>query len=506
MLQDFTAINNLYLCLDQGGQASRAMVFDNQGQLVAQAWAPLEAHQPNDDRVEYPAEELLASIRRAIEKVLDTLGERRRNISAVGLATQRSNIACWDRQTGEALTPILGWQDRRAHQWLQRLKPQTDIIHRRTGLFLNSHCGASKLRWCLDNIVEVKQAADEGRLAFGPMASFIIHRLLDERPLLTDPVNASRTQLLNIRSRNWDPELLKLFGLPAQALPTVVPNLHTFGNLTIGDVSIPLRLLNGDQSTAIYAYGAVQPDTAYVNIGTGAFVSRPSGMARIFSSYLLTSLVLQKENKDCDYVLEGTVNSAASALKWLAHQEGIENIFEQLSGWLQQTDQPPIFLNGIGGLGSPWWIADFNSRFYGQGGKQEKAVAVAESIIFLLNINLEKMHHLSSPPEQIQITGGLAQIDGLCQRLADLSCLPVYRPRETEATARGIVFLLADYPEHWPETDIGIWFTPQPNAALQARYTEWKTLMQTEVTAINKQSRLLSKASLLAAGYDTQRD
>lgn len=492
MSQDFTAINNLYLCLDQGGQASRAMVFDNHGQLVAQAREPLEANQPSDDRVEYPAEEMLASIRRAIEKVLDSLGERRRNISAAGLATQRSNIACWDKQTGEALMPILGWQDRRAHQWLQQLKPQTNFIHQRTGLFLNSHCGASKLRWCLDNIAEVKQAADEGRLAFGPMASFIISRLLDEPCLLTDPVNASRTQLLNIRNRDWDPELLKLFGLPAQALPKVVPNLSSFGNLTIKDISIPLRLLSGDQSTAIYAYGAVQPDTAYVNIGTGAFVSRPSGMARIFSSYLLTSLVLQKDNNDCDYVLEGTVNGAASALKWLAQEEGIDNIFENLDQWLQESNQPPVFLNGVGGLGSPWWIADFKSCFHGQGSKQEKAIAVAESIIFLLNANLEKMHHLASPPEQIQITGGLAQIDGLCQRLADLSNLPVYRPREIEATARGIAFLLADCPEHWPETDIGIWFTPQPNAALEARYTEWNMRMQDELKTRNQQSRLVS--------------
>ncbi len=467
------------------------MVFDNHGQLVAQAREPLQANRPADDRVEYPAEELLASIQRTIKKVLDSLGERRHNITAAGLATQRSNIACWDKQTGRALTPIIGWQDRRAHQWLHQLKSQTDTIHRRTGLFLNAHCGASKLRWCLDNVTEVKQAANEERLAFGPMASFIIHRLLDERPLLTDPVNASRTQLLNLRSHDWDPELLKLFGLPAQALPSVAPNLHTFGTLSIEDISIPLRLLSGDQSTAIYAYGAVQPDTAYVNIGTGAFVSRPSGMARIFSSYLLTSLVLQKENRDCDYVLEGTVNGAASALKWLAREEGIDNIFTQLCDWLEQTEQPPIFLNGIGGLGSPWWIADFKSRFYTQGRTpQERAVAVAESIIFLLNTNLEKMHHLSSPPEQIQITGGLAQIDGLCQRLADLSDLPVYRPRETEATARGIAFLLADCPEHWPEeTDIGIWFTPQPNSALQARYNEWKALMQTEISAINQQSR-----------------
>ncbi len=477
MSPDFSAINNLYLCLDQGGQASRAMVFNQTGELIAQARETLEANRPTTDRVEYPADALLSSIQNCIESVLDELGERRHDISAAGLATQRSNIACWDRQTGEALSPILGWQDRRAHKWLEQLKEDTEFIHQRTGLFLNAHCGASKLHWCLDNIPEVKQAAAEQRLAFGPMASFILYQLLDEHPLLSDPVNASRTQLLNINTNDWDPELLKCFRLPAQALPDIVPNLHHFGTLTCRDVSIPVKLVNGDQSTAIYAYGEVQPDTAYANLGTGAFVSRPSGMAQLFSPDLLTSLVLQKENHDREYVLEGTVNGAASALKWLAYQESIDDIFKHLSSWMQQINTPPIFLNGIGGLGSPWWVADFKSRFQGEGNKQEMAVAVAESIIFLLNINLDKMHHFASPPEQIQITGGLAQVDGLCQRLADLANLPVYRPRECEASARGIAYLLANCPEHWPEPDIGIWFSPQPDAALLARYLKWKTEM-----------------------------
>ena len=483
MSPDFGAINNLYLCLDQGGQASRAMVFDQRGQLIASARETLHASRPAVGHVEYPAEALLTSIQRAIENVLDALGERRRDLAAVGLATQRSNIACWDRQTGEALSPILSWQDRRAQQWLQQFASRRRTIHQRTGLFLSAHYGASKLRWCLDHIPEVKQAADEERLAFGPMASFILHRLLDERPLLTDPVNASRTQLFNIRSHDWDPELLKLFDLPLAALPDLKPNLYEFGTLTQGDVSIPMKLVNGDQSTAIYAYGHVQPDTAYVNIGSGAFVSRPSGPACLFSPYLLTSLVMQQANHDCEYVLEGTVNGAATALNWLAREEGIEDIFARLPDWLAEENAPPLFLNGIGGLGSPWWLASFKSRFHGDAASvEEKAVAVAESIIFLLTINLEEMHHLASPPEQIQLTGGLAQIDGLCQRLADLSGLPVYRPQETEATARGIAYLLAGHPRHWPEPDIGIWFTPQANASLQQRYEQWKACMQIEVT------------------------
>ena len=218
---------------------------------------------------------------------------------------------------------------------------------------------------------------------------------------------------------------------------------------------------------AIYAYGKLQPATAYLNIGTGAFLSYPCGEVRIHSRRLLTSLVLQRDNK-VEYMLEGTVNGAGSALDWFANENNIPNLIQQLPGWLEEyRNSQLLFLNGISGLGAPFWVSDFPSHFKGNGNLQARAVAVVESIAFLVQANLDEMRKLASLPQRIQISGGLAQLDGLCQQLADLSGLPVYRQAQCEATGRGTAYLLADAPPEWPEEQPGVCFEPMENNLLE---------------------------------------
>jgi glycerol kinase len=308
------------------------------------------------------------------------------------------------------------------------------------------------------------------------MASFLVFRLLDERPYVADPANASRTQLWNVKTRDWDPELMESFDLPLQVFPRCVPTRHHYGTLNTSIVPIPLTILNGDQSAAMFAFGDIQAETAYINIGTGAFVSRPSGHYPGFARRLLTSVILQDKDEST-YVTEGTVNGAASALDWLMQTHSIDTSPENLNEWLQKDGKPLLFLNGIAGLGSPFWVADFHSEFVGDGEDWEKAVAVIESIVFLLHINMEEMQKQASPPLQIQVTGGLASLDGLCQCLSDISGLPVYRPVEREATARGTAYLVANCPPEWPEQDIGVWFKPKENDALKQRYQAWQDAM-----------------------------
>lgn len=466
----------LFLAIDQGGHSSRALVYDRHGDLRASGKRPVSTQAPQPDWVEQDPEEVLASITGAVRDAIDRLGHAARDVVAAGMATQRSSLVCWDRETGEALTPIISWQDRRAAQWLQALALDRDAVHRATGLFVTAHYGASKFRWCLDHVPAVRQALVAGRLALGPMASFLVFRLLQERPYVADPANASRTQLWNIQTRDWDPELMQSFGLPLAIFPRCVPTAHAFGTLKAGDRSIPFTVLNGDQSAAMFAFGEIQAETAYINVGTGAFVSRPSGHYPGFARRLLTSVILQR-NSESTYVTEGTVNGAASALDWLEQELHIEGVYDQLPEWLAQEQAPLLFLNGVAGLGAPYWVPDFPTQFVGDGDDRQKAVAVLESIVFLLWVNMEEMRKTASPPLQIQLTGGLASLDGLCQRLADLGCLPVYRPVEREATARGTAYLLAGCPRSWPETEIGQWFQPQDNAGLHHRYGEWRQAM-----------------------------
>jgi len=470
--------NDLYLAIDQGGHASRAIVFNNTGEIVAQAHRNLAIRRYAENFVEHDPQELLNSLNDAIAEVVKQLGDKARNLAAAGLATQRSNVVCWNKKTGAALSPVISWQDVREHQSIKTLKPQAQSIHQKTGLFLSPHYGASKLRWCLQNIDAVNEARNNNELVIGPMASFILYHLADEAPLLADPSNASRTQLWDLIKKDWHPDLLKLFDIDISLLPSCVPSNYPFGTLSVSGLSIPIQLCMGDQSAAMYAYGKIQPDTAYINTGTGAFVSRPSGYAMLYSRRLLTSLIYQSQNQS-QYVLEGTINGAGSAIDCMSKELKIDNAFDNLSEWLEQTRNGhddnfhQLFLNGISGLGAPFWVPDFKSVFIHESNESDKIVAVVESIIFLIRENIDEMLKLSSPPEQIQITGGLTVQNEICQRLADLTGLPVYRPVECEATARGLAYMLADEPKIWPETTVGDWFKPQENPGLQERFEQW---------------------------------
>lgn len=467
----------LYLALDQGGHASRALVFDRRGVLQAKAVVETTEHRSPPDRVEQDGDELAGSLKLAAEEAIVSLGGRAADIAAAGLATQRSSVICWDRETGATLSPVLSWQDRRAHDWLQQFTAREETIRERTGLVLSAHYGASKLRWCLDHLPAVAEARDAGRLAMGPLASFLLFRLLRERPLLIDPSNAGRTLLWNLAAMDWDDELMKLFGIPRAALPVCVPTRHGYGTLTVRGRKIPLTVLNGDQSAALFALGRPHANTAYVNLGTGAFVLRALGELPARRPRLLCSLAW-KSDGDVVHVIEGTVNGAGSALEWAEQNLGVKDVGDHLADWWKHETSPPLFLNGVSGLGSPFWAADFESRWIGEGSPPAKVAAVAESILFLLQCNLDEMKKSFSPFEQIFVSGGLSMNDVLCEKLANLTGLPVYRPVEHEATARGLAWLAGGCPADWPEADPGRWFRPKDDRSLVERYQRWKREME----------------------------
>lgn len=467
---------SLFLTIDQGGHASRAVVYDMLGDIVTISTAPLTTRHPHVHFVEHDAQALIDSIQQALTAVFDELGERAKYIECAGLATQRSNIVCWDKNTGEALSPVISWQDTRGHKLMTQLDLDREDIHKNTGLFPSAHYGASKIRWCLDNIEAVQKALHEGRLLCGPMSSFIVHHLIDNGPNLADPVSASRTLLWHLHRKDWDQYLLDTFGIPREILPECVPTHHDYGEIKVNGYTVPLTLVTGDQSAAMYAYGNLQYDTAYVNMGTGAFVSRPSGYALMYARRLLTSIIHSNE-KESQYVIEGTVNGAGSAIEWLQSQMPMADLWEQLPRWLDEIANPPLFLNGVSGLASPYWLPEFETELDQQAEPAANYVAVIESIVFLIHANVQEMMKFASPPEQLQITGGLAKLDGLCQRLADLTRLPIYRPVECEATARGTAYLIAEKPTHWPESEHGVWFKPAENTVLDTRFLLWEQAM-----------------------------
>jgi glycerol kinase len=477
------------LIIDQGTHATRALLFDAAGQVLATASRPIGLTRHSADRIEQDGVEIQQSVTAVLHQIFSETGlfstsvtnktadaqKPGFSIAQAGVATQRSSVIAWDRQTGQPLSPVLSWQDRRAHAWLGQFEPEAAAIKQRNGLPLSPHYGASKLRWLLDNVDGVKEAAQNGRLAFGPLASFVLFQLLAGQSLLADHANAARTQLWQLDSRDWDPWLLDLFGVPAAPLPDCVPIRHNYGR--IAQTQIPVTAVNGDQNAAVYALGRPQPGTAIVNLGTGAFVLVPTGDRLLRHDTLLTGLT-DSDAHSGDYTLEGTVNGAGSALSWAAEQLGLGPIRDYLDDWLAATPEPPLFINSIGGLGSPFWRPGPDPHWQEEGTAAAKMAAVAESILFLLYANIETMQAAGVTIEQFRLSGGLARSDALCQRLANLTERPVIRPSETEATARGTAWLAAGRPAHWPDPAPAAIFTPRPDTALQTRHRRFLTALQ----------------------------
>lgn len=464
---------SLFLALDQGGSASRALVFDAQGREHARARLELGDRRPRPGWVEQEPEAVVESLRRAAQDAFAQLHrDQRARVVSCGLSTQRSSLVCWDRLSGAALSPVLSWQDTRAADWLQAQQLDAEAVRASTGLYPNAHYGLSKIRWCLDNLQAVRDAAADGRLLVGPLAAFLAFRLLDSRPALVDPANASRTLLFDLASGDWNEAMLARFGIERAWLPVIARSDAHYGALVLDSVRLPLRLLSGDQSTAAYAHGELRADAAYLNVGTGAFVFR---LGDEVPPRLLRSVVHWAEAPQ--YVVEGTINGAGSALTEFAQANSIADVGSALAAaWQDEGAGDVVYLNGVGGLGSPDWRSEFTSRFIGKGTPGDELVAIAESIVFLVERNLRLLRPLGAPCTRVLATGGFSRSDRLCQALADLTALPVHRPAHCEATARGAAFLLAGRPADWAQLPTQA-FAPKQAPALQARHRRWQDEM-----------------------------
>jgi glycerol kinase len=465
----------LFLALDQGGSASRAIVFDGRGGECASARVEVPDRRPRPGWVEQDPDAVVESLRQAAAAALAQLddGERAR-VAACGLDCQRSSLVAWDRTTGAALSPILSWQDTRAAGWLEAQSLDAEAFRVRTGLYPNAHFGLSKIRWCLDHLDDVRQAAGDGRLAIGPLAAFLAARLVESRPCVVDPANASRTLLMDLASGDWHDASLARFGLERAWLPAIVRSDADFGDLVLDGVRLPLRLLSGDQSTAAFAYGEPQVNAAYLNVGTGAFVYRLADSAPA-GSRLLRSVIHWSAAPQ--FAVEGTVNGAGSALAAFAQEHGIADVGAALdAAWNDDGAGDLVYLNGVGGLGSPDWRPRFASRLLGDGPRERHLVAVAESIVFLVDRNLRVLRTVGAPCDYVLASGGVSRSDRFCQALADVSGLRVRRPTQCEASARGSAFLLAGRPEVWaplPEQR----FEPRSAPALRRRHVRWQDAM-----------------------------
>ncbi|HEX5636035.1 MAG TPA: FGGY family carbohydrate kinase, partial [Gammaproteobacteria bacterium] len=372
------------LVIDQGTHATRALLFSPQGEILAQAQQTVSLHRIDHEQVEQDAEEIFNSVLH----VLGEIGPLPAS-TVCALTTQRSTTLAWNKTTGAALCPALSWQDRRANKDLQPFSAHAGQIKNITGLPLSAHYGAGKLRWLLAHNQNVQNAAQQNNLCMGPLASFLLWRLLAAHLFCVDVSNAHRMLLLDLQTDNWSETLLQLFQLDKKYLPSCLPLQHHYGFLH--HAKVPLVTVCGDQTAAFHGLGPLTPGTAVVNIGTGAFILAACDKV-ITDTPLLCGL------RAGGWLLEGTVNGAGAALEWAQQQWPVENLFDQLPQWLNDENTPPVFINTVGGLGSPWWCSGVDAYFVEagvtstplsptlshKGRGSERYVAIIESIVFLL--------------------------------------------------------------------------------------------------------------------------
>ncbi|TVS13658.1 MAG: hypothetical protein EA419_01300 [Wenzhouxiangella sp.] len=472
------------LLLDVGGQSVMGLVLDDQARTCVESRRTLETSE-RGDRVELHPEQVLGAVKDVVEEALAALDAAAAPaLLRAALAVQRGSILCWDRETGAALSPVLSWRDRRSLPRMAHSSEQAEEIRRRTGVRFSPYAGAPKIAWCLKELPAVRAAADQGRLVCGPLGSFLLAHLVEGGPLHVDHTLAQRSLLWSRRAFDWDPWLLERFGLPAGILPEVTPSRYSYGRLRTGSggltrhppPELQVELMMGDQNCLPFIDGHPDPDTLYINLGTGAFVLRP--LREPVDDARFQCTLLDEKNGGL-WALEGSVHGAASALNWLEREHGVHLAHERWHELSQTVSNPPLFLNSIDGLGSPWWRPGPKAAFHpledsADHSDQALLLAVLESMAFLIRANVEAMAEQVPNPKRIVVCGGLSRSDALCSLLADVLHCNLQRLEAVEGTALGLWCRLQG------QTLPAPYFKPigfKTDSALDQRYRHWLALI-----------------------------
>ena len=460
------------IVIDQGTHSTRAIIYNQEGLEVFKSQQSIELFYSEKFHVEQNAEKILESCKYVIRNCLEYVKENNLHDTAFALTTQRSTIVAWSKVSGKALSPALSWLDTRAQDDLNSLKLDEAEVKHRTGLPISAHYGASKLKWLLRNDSYVQEAKQNGDLLFGPLVSYLLFNLLEQWPSYVDYANAHRTLLWNLKTRQWDRSLLKSFDIEHSLLPKTVPNSFSYGNIIGTDY--PLVLVNGDQNSAVYGYGELGQDTTIVNLGTGGFVLTAGYKVPILDSKLLASITYSSDENQ-EYAVEGTINGAGAALTWAEEEWGIKDIGNV--SW-HEVKEVPVFLNSVGGLGSPYWMSDLTPRFadenktYKDYSTEQCKAALMESIAFLVARNIEELRSHGIEPNKLIVAGGLSTDEHLCQLISNICTAPVVSSSFKEATSRGAARLCMQRPD-WKITDSHN-FIHSENENIHTRYQIFK--------------------------------
>jgi glycerol kinase len=417
--------------IDQGSTATKGALFAPAGRQAAAAAVEV-ARRVEGERVEHDPEALLASVR-------EVLGELRRQgePAALGLACQRSTCLVWERATGRALTPAVSWQDRREADRVRGMAAQAEEIARRTGLRLSPHYAAPKLAGLLAALPDGLERARAGELVAGTLDAWLVGRLTGTAA--TEPGHAGRTLLYDLETDRWSPELCALWGVPEAALPALRPSAGDWGKAD----GVPLRAVLGDQQAALLGHGGWAEGVAVAHFGTGAFVLASTGGA-VRRHPALLSAVLAATADGRRFQLEGTVNSAGSAVDWACRLAGVP-----LAAWAERELEPerlPLVLPALAGAGAPWWRAEASGVAAGLGlatTGEELVGGVLAGVAMRVLDCLEALREAGLAPAVLRVSGKLARLAGLVSLLADAGQVAVEVAEQEETGLLGAARLAA---------------------------------------------------------------
>ena len=449
------------LALDQGTTSSRAILFDRDGQIKAMAQKEFQQIYPQAGWVEHDPEEIWSSQLQVAKEIMD--GVDKKDILTIGIANQRETTVMWDKTTGKTIYNAIVWQDRRTAYMTDQLKIDglEQIFQTKTGLVLDPYFSGTKVKWILENIEGARAKAEQGKLAFGTVDSWLVWNLTGGRRHITDVTNASRTLLYNIHELDWDNVLLDILNIPKSVLPEVHQSSAVYGS-TISNLfgsEIPISGIAGDQQAALFGQNCIEPGMVKNTYGTGCFMLMNTGGKLVKSgNNLLTTIAWQLSDK-VEYALEGSVFVGGAVVQWLRDGLGIiesSSEIEYVASQVNETDDVYL-VPAFSGLGAPHWDPHARGTIVGmtRGTTHAHIARAALEAIAYQSFDLLKAMEADSGIQlkQLRVDGGAAVNNLLMQFQADLLGVPVIRPKTTETTALGAAYLAGLSVGFWEDRD-----------------------------------------------------
>ncbi len=470
----------MYVAIDQGTTSTRAILFDDNFHIVKIARRRFKQIYPKEGWVEHDPEEIWHTVEDVMNEIIREFGYK--NIKAVGITNQRETVVAWDAVTGKPLYNAIVWQCRRTAKRTEELKKQhSEMIHKKTGLIVDPYFSATKMEWMIKNLESVKKAHESDRLLFGTIDSYLAYKMTGKH--VTDHSNASRTMLYNLSTKDWDEELLELFGIKRNSLPEIIDSAGFVGDTPWG---IPLTGMIGDQQGALFGQIALSPGDIKLTMGTGSFILINTGNRMIFSNNGLLTTVAWKIKDEITYALEGSIFITGALIDWLISL-GLFNTPQELSELAGNSDNGGVYISGaFTGLGAPHWDPTARGLIIGLTraiNKNHIARAAFEYIAFSIKELIDIMEEeFGEKVRSIKVDGGVAKSDVLLKIISKATGIKVERPKVTETTARGAAILSAvgggwigmDELGKFKETEK---YFEEPKG-LQGEYKEWKRAVE----------------------------